>query len=467
MAFYYKPLSTIFLMWTNLFILCLVLMTSSSEAAATTGYTLDLIHRDSPSSPFYDPSRTRLQRQAGSFLRSIARSSSILLSAPVLPFSGEYVTKFRIGTPAVEVLAIVDTHSDLTWTQCVPCRNNDYKIIECYKQKTPIFDPRNSKTYRNLTCGSDQCALLDDASPGLLPACNQEQQPCSYYVFYKEEAVDESRSGGDIALETFTFVDGDNIDSVKVVFGCGHDNMGGFVEQASGVLGLGRGSVSLVNQLASGGGARYFSYCLTTSESDRSDSDASSRIRFGSTAIVGPGPKVGSTPLRKGPGGTVRNFYSVTLEGISVGNQRLEYSSSPKIVKRIGNIVIDSSTAMTVLPSSFYDRLESALVKAIVNGTAKRVPDPRKTNGLCFGQVATVNYPAITAHFQGVDLVLLNENSFLEVGVGVVCSTFLRGVSDEPSVAIFGNMHQRNILIGFDLDNHKVDFLPTDCAKPQ
>ncbi|KAL7081228.1 hypothetical protein ACP275_14G026900 [Erythranthe tilingii] len=463
MAFYYKPLSTIFLMWTNLFFLCLILMTSSSEAAAaTTSYTLDLIHRDSPSSPFYDPSQTRLQRQAGSFLRSIARSSSNLLSAPVSPFSGEYVTKFRIGTPPVEVLAIVDTHSDLTWTQCVPCRDNVDKVIECYKQKTPLFDPRNSKTYRNLTCGSDQCALLDDASPGLLPACDHDQQPCSYYVFYKEEAVDESRSGGDIALETFTFVDGDNIDSVKVVFGCGHDNMGGFVEKASGVLGLARGSVSLVNQLASGGGARYFSYCLT-SESDRSDSDAASRIRFGSTAIVGPGPKVGSTPLRKGPGGTVRNFYSVTLEGISVGNQRLEYSSSPKIVKRVGNIFIDSSTAMTVLPSSFYDRLESALV----NGTrAKRVPDPRKTNGLCFSK-GNINYPVITAHFQGVDLVLSNENTFSEVGVGVVCSTFLRGVSDEPSVAIFGNMHQRNILIGFDLDNHKVDFLPTDCAKPQ
>ncbi|KAL7124101.1 hypothetical protein ABFS83_14G026100 [Erythranthe nasuta] len=447
--------------YNKLILLCLILlMMISSEA---TSYTLDLIHRDSPFSPVYDPSRTNLQRRTSSFLRSIARSSSKSPSSPITPFSGDYVTRFRIGNPPVEVLALVDTHSDLTWTQCQPCKDNENG---CYKQKTPLFDPKESKTYRNLSCASSECALMVDAAGGLYPACDQDQQPCTYHVFYLNHEVENNsksvipNSEGDIAVETLTF--NDDV-SVKVVFGCGHNNVGGFVEKAyaSGVLGLGRGSISLVNQLGGGGGggAKYFSYCLTRSESE------SSKIRFGSNAVVGrPGDKVGSTPLRNGLVVSVRNLYTVTLEGISVGNQRIEYSSYTHVLKRKGNIVIDSATSMTVLPSSFYDTLESALV----NGTrAKRVPDPRKTNGLCFEQVATVNYPVITAHFQGADLVLSNENSFLEVGVGVVCSTFLRGEGDDPSVAIFGNMHQRNILIGFDLDNHKVDFLPTDCAKPQ
>jgi hypothetical protein len=55
-----------------------------------------------------------------------------------------------IGTPALPYYAILDTGSDLTWTQCQPC-------IDCYTQPTPIYDPSHSSTYSKLPCQSPLC----------------------------------------------------------------------------------------------------------------------------------------------------------------------------------------------------------------------------------------------------------------------------------------------------------------------
>lgn len=425
------------------------------------GITLDLIHRDSPASPFYDPTETRFDRQRNAFHRSIARSLHLGLStntsssklsppeSPITPFSGEYLTKFRIGTPPVEVLAVVDTHSDLTWTQCAPCNASG-----CYPQKTPLFDPRKSKTYRQVTCGSDQCALLDKEP---LRACDKDPDPCTYYTFFLR-GDPNIRSGGDIALETFTL--GQNSAFPEVVFGCGHDNRGDFIEKGSGVLGLARGPPSIVNQLSKSIGGAKFSYCLTSP-----DSNVSGKINLGAKAVV-KGPKVVSTPMRDGDTGYL---YTVSLEGISVGNQRLEFNSIPissASVKRSGNMIIDSSIAMTVLSNStLYDELESALVKIIKD---KRVPDPTKANGLCYGKNIGGGFssPAVTLHFSGADLVLSEESTFVEVEEGVVCLSFVRYAGTRRSDSIFGSIQQRNYLIGFDVDNKKVDFLPTDCTNP-
>ncbi|KAK6243643.1 hypothetical protein QUC31_010052 [Theobroma cacao] len=61
----------------------------------------------------------------------------------------EYLMNISIGTPPFEILAITDTGSDLTWTQCEPCP-------ECYKQDAPLFNPKSSSTYKRLefTCSS-------------------------------------------------------------------------------------------------------------------------------------------------------------------------------------------------------------------------------------------------------------------------------------------------------------------------
>ncbi|KAL3818378.1 hypothetical protein ACJIZ3_004283 [Penstemon smallii] len=361
------------------------------------------------------------------------------IEARLTPDGGEYLIKISIGTPPFEILAIADTGSDLTWTQCKPC-------TQCYKQKAPLFDPTETKTYRSVSCESEQCTAVGSSS------CDSSNG-CKYQVSYG----DKSYSIGDLAVETLTFDSdsGDKVSFPKVVFGCGHQNDGTFNETGSGIVGLGGGSLSIVSQLESIGGK--FSYCLTSFDSTNS----SSKISFGANAVV-TGPNVVSTPLVQK---TPDTFYYLTLEGISVGKRRLEYSnqiSNSKAIGEEGNIIIDSGTTLTFLPRDLYNDLESTLVSAI---KGNRASDSQGLFGLCYelSSDGEFNPPPIVAHFAGADLELPQGSTFLEVEQGLLCLTLVP--SDD--LAIFGNLNQINYHIGYDIGNKVVNFLPTDCSKSQ
>ncbi|KAK4389090.1 Aspartic proteinase CDR1 [Sesamum angolense] len=328
----------------------------------------------------------------------VGLKSPDLFEATLTPIGGEYLIKINIGTPPVEILAIADTGSDLTWTQCVPCP-------QCYKQNAPLFDPSKTATYRSVSCTSQQCQSLGAESS----SCDKSNS-CLYQVRYG----DSSYSKGDLAVETFAFDSSTSNESVvfpKVVFGCGHNNDGTFNETGSGIVGLGGGTVSIVRQLETTIGGK-FSYCLTTL-----DSNSSSKISFGPNAIV-IGPKVSSTPIvQKSPD----TFYYLTLEGVSVGNEALAYNYIPNFNSKAsfkkGNIIIDSGTTLTFLPSSLYEELESTLEKSI---SGNRVSDPQRLFGLCYElpRNGEFNVPPIIAHFTGANVELTQENTFLEVEKG-------------------------------------------------
>ncbi|KAL8499532.1 hypothetical protein ACS0TY_022468 [Phlomoides rotata] len=296
MASHYKSLSVL---------LSLVCLISLAHSVNNGGVTIDLIHRDSPLSPSHDPSQTRFQRLRNAIDRSFFRKSSLLLTllkstsksldkttqAPVTNYGGEYLLEYKIGTPPVPQLSVADTGSDLLWIQCEPCTS-------CYKQDYPPFDPSASKSYRPVSCQSKQCSIVDN------PGCG-DSNTCQYKVGYG----DRSYSQGEVAAETVTL---GSAAFPNVVFGCGSNNAGTFRPSGSGILGLGNGEVSIINQKSSSIRGR-FSYCLTL------DSNATSKISFGNDAVV-TGPNVLSTPLvSKDP----PTFYYLTLEGLSVGKQRL------------------------------------------------------------------------------------------------------------------------------------------------
>ena len=108
--------------------------------ASNGGFSVDLIHRDSPNSPFYDPSETPSQRIAKALRRSINRVNHFKLTsslstnaaqADIISNRGEYLLKYYVGTPPVQILGIADTGSDLIWLQCKPCNG-------FYKQTAPL-----------------------------------------------------------------------------------------------------------------------------------------------------------------------------------------------------------------------------------------------------------------------------------------------------------------------------------------
>ncbi|KAK7360584.1 hypothetical protein VNO77_02591 [Canavalia gladiata] len=96
----------------NLFDILHVLFFFPSDGTLC-GHTIHLIPRDSPLSPSYDPSSTHFRRLHNAFQRSLKRinhiKSSIVSSkgttqVPVEPSGGDYLMKFSMGTPPVEVV---------------------------------------------------------------------------------------------------------------------------------------------------------------------------------------------------------------------------------------------------------------------------------------------------------------------------------------------------------------------------
>nr|GMC72845.1 aspartic proteinase CDR1-like [Ipomoea batatas]GMD21846.1 aspartic proteinase CDR1-like [Ipomoea batatas]GMD83735.1 aspartic proteinase CDR1-like [Ipomoea batatas]GME05895.1 aspartic proteinase CDR1-like [Ipomoea batatas]GME16920.1 aspartic proteinase CDR1-like [Ipomoea batatas] len=176
------------------------------------GFTVELIHPNSPSNPYRNPSNNKFDwiRQAYSNTRSRTASiqshlrlcDSSKFKTDIKPLDGGYVMKYSIGTPPFETYGIADTGSDVTWTQCKPC-------IDCFPQSLPIFDPKHSKSYKTTTCDSDACSLDGDDFH-----CSNNNL-CQYDVSYG----DGSESAGDVVTDTLTI---GNTSFKNVVLGCGH-----------------------------------------------------------------------------------------------------------------------------------------------------------------------------------------------------------------------------------------------------
>ncbi|KAL1310420.1 hypothetical protein HN51_053047 [Arachis hypogaea] len=354
--------------------------------------------------------------------------------SPVNAYLGQYLMEVSIGTPPVTIQGIADTGSDLVWTQCVPCDN-------CYKQQKPLFNSQKSSTYSNIACTSQLCHKLDTG------VCSPQKQ-CNYSYGYG----DSSLTKGVLAQETLTLEQNRKVSGF--IFGCGHNDKGGFNDHEMGIIGLGRGEVSLISQIGFNFGGKLFSMCLVPFGTDPS---ISSEIRFGSgSEVIGHG--VDSTPLVFKEGD--KTTYSVTLNGISVGHKFLPFSSSSQTVTK-GNMFLDSGTPPTVLPQDLYDRLV-----AEVRNQVKMEPikdDPQLGNQLCYKTKTNLRGPILTAHFFGhVNLQLSPIQTFIPPKDGVFCLAF---TNTSSAVGIYGNFAQSNFWIGYDLEHQFVSFKATDCTK--
>ncbi|KAI3685949.1 hypothetical protein L1987_79618 [Smallanthus sonchifolius] len=259
---------------------------------------------------------------------------------------------------------------------------------------------------------------------------------------------DGSYSIGGIATDTFWFRP---TPFKHVVFGCGHDNNGTFNGNISGIIGLGWGRLWIINQLNSVTRGK-FSYCLIPQINE--GSNHTSKIHFGDNVNVS-GPNVVSTPLLKK---THDNFYYVILDSVLVGNNSLSYKQSFSKDDGVfeGNIIVDSGTTFTFLTQEFYSDFISSLTKGI---GGKIVKDPQGILDVCYRDFHLDRVLTVTFRFRGGDVELSPVNMFLEVEEMVSCLSI---VSDE--YPIFGNLLQRNMLVGFDLVNKKISFKPIDCA---
>ncbi|PRQ43943.1 putative nepenthesin [Rosa chinensis] len=389
--------------------------------------SLNMIHRDTPSSPLYNSSLTNWQRVSNALRRSRDRINRFTSSEDESPdhlmySEGDYLVNISIGTPPRPFIGIVDTGSDLIWTQCMPCR-------QCFEQNPPLFDPASSSTYRALSCMSNECRLL---------------RPASF-----------------CSIDTVTL---GSTSIPKTIFGCGHQNGGDFSGIESGIVGLGRGAVSFISQI--GGylvGGKYFSYCLVPNPamsflSNNSNATSSSMMYFG-RPNTSSGPEVVTTPLLSNGVSATQTFYIVELQGISVGANNITLNADAKAFK--GNMIIDSGTTLTYLPELLYDSFKSAIEEELKDRDLEVKQDPTGSGLSCF----LIKYdilpgPNVTFHFKGADVKLKSSNTFVRVDDETVCLAFSRG----SGVGTYGNWAQINYLVGYDLENKTVSFQPTDCT---
>ncbi|XP_019436019.1 PREDICTED: aspartic proteinase CDR1-like [Lupinus angustifolius] len=409
------------------------------------GISVELIHRDSPNSPLYNPNETPFQRLTNSIHRSFNRVNHFhqrkLEETPypqeeITNADGDFIIKFSIGSNHSFQMGLVDTISNMIWLQCQQCDN-------CYKQDFPIFDPSTSTTYEPVPCSSDAC--------GAVPNRYCTENICQYQMKYVSGAV----SSGGVARETLSLSSNDPnkfISFPKVLFGCGHVNFGITSSSFSGIIGLGPGAFSLTSQL-SNSLLNKFSYCFVPAYA----SNNISILNFGDHALVS-GPGTVSTPLKYGPNG---DLYYLNLEGISVGGgKRIEVEVEAEAeANDQGNVIIDSGTTLTFLPEGLYTGLESEIASVI---KLERVPSPVSSLKLCYKSPPNaIEAPILTAHFTGADVVLNRENTFITVEDDVVCLA----IAPSTSSYVYGNLAMRNFLIGIDRNTNVVSFMPTDCSK--
>ncbi|XP_021597875.1 aspartyl protease family protein 2 isoform X2 [Manihot esculenta] len=367
--------------------------------------------------------------------------------------SGEYFMDVFIGTPPKHFPLILDTGSDLNWIQCVPCH-------DCFEQNGPYYDPKESTSFKNISCKDPRCHLV--SSPDPPQPCKAVNQTCPYFYWYG----DSSNTTGDFAVETFTV----NLTSAagnsafkrveNVMFGCGHWNRGLF-HGAAGLLGLGRGPLSFASQLQSLYG-HSFSYCLV----DRnSDSNVSSKLIFGEDKDLLSHPELNFTSLVAGKENPVDTFYYVQIKSIMVGGEVLNIPEKTWNVSSdgAGGTIVDSGTTLSYFAEPAYQIIKDAFVKKVkgypvlkdfpildpcynVSGVEKmELPE----FGILFADGAMWNFPV--------------ENYFIRFEPEeVVCLAILG--TPQSALSIIGNYQQQNFHILYDTNKSRLGFAPMNCA---
>ncbi|XP_042011341.1 aspartyl protease family protein 2-like [Salvia splendens] len=368
--------------------------------------------------------------------------------------SGEYFMDVFIGTPPKHFYLILDTGSDLNWIQCVPC-------YDCFEQKGPYYDPKESNSYRNISCDDPLCHLVSSPEPP--QGCRGGSQSCPYYYWYG----DSSNTTGDFALETFT-VNMTSFDGTlefrkveNVMFGCGHWNRGLF-HGAAGLLGLGRGPLSFASQLQSLYG-HSFSYCLVDRNSNAS---VSSKLIFGEDEKLLRRPELNFTTLIGGMENLVDTFYYVGIRSIVVGGEVLGIPKETWSLFPEGNggTIIDSGTTLSYFAEPAYKMIRDAIMERMKGYPVVEdfpILDPcynvsgveesyLPSFGIVFGDGAVWNFPS--------------ENYFIRLDPSdVVCLAILG--TPRTGLSIIGNYQQQNFHILYDTKQSRLGFAPTKCAE--
>ncbi|KAG0523927.1 hypothetical protein BDA96_07G165300 [Sorghum bicolor] len=374
---------------------------------------------------------------------------------PVAPLSDQgHSLTVGIGTPPQPRTLIVDTGSDLIWTQCsmLSRRTRTAASASASRQREPLYEPRRSSSFAYLPCSDRLCQEGQFSYKN----CARNNR-CMY-----DELYGSAEAGGVLASETFTFGVNAKV-SLPLGFGCGALSAGDLVG-ASGLMGLSPGIMSLVSQLS----VPRFSYCLTPFAERKT-----SPLLFGAMADLRRYRTTGTvqtTSILRNPAMETAYYY-VPLVGLSLGTKRLDVpATSLGMIKPDGSggTIVDSGSTMSYLEETAFRAVKKAVVEAVRLPVANGTDEDYDDYELCFAlptgvAMEAVKTPPLVLHFDGgAAMTLPRDNYFQEPRAGLMCLAV--GTSpDGFGVSIIGNVQQQNMHVLFDVRNQKFSFAPTKC----
>ncbi|GAB2239098.1 hypothetical protein Droror1_Dr00025011 [Drosera rotundifolia] len=414
------------------------------------GFRLDLRHRDSGKNlgkhellkRALQREKVRLQWFKATTMTTTTTTSSSSAQAPLYSnwTNGEYETIIGLGTPLVPLKMIMDTGSDLTWTQSKACN-------PCFEQPSVPFDPTSSSTYKLVTCNDTACTSLPSYS------CNSNNS-CKYDYSYGGGLDQQGLLGRDtLSVPNGTYS--------GFLFGV-ETYYQGAVPEVDGILGCGGGPQSIVSQLSVlRNFSNVFSYCLVPA-----GSLSMGGINVGLYKLPNNVGNVIKTPMDQ-VNCDASTFTCVTITAVSVGNKELNAASS---FRRTGGCIIDSGTTLTYLPSSVYDFIEVELTsKAIPSLEPIPLTDTSSEGfSMCWKQKNKFSFPDIALIFSGNQKMVIHNSSYLFYdtyeGKNVTCTVFANGFGNPFN--IIGNLVSQKYIFINDFDKKTVTIAgPTDCSK--
>ncbi|KAG8389433.1 hypothetical protein BUALT_Bualt02G0229000 [Buddleja alternifolia] len=163
-------------------------------------------------------------------------------------------------------------------------------------------------------------------------------------------------------------------------------------------------------------------------------------------------------------------FHHIVLKGASVGKQRVDIP--PRMLGRrdnhYGGCIVDSGSALTLMPPPVYKKLEKMLIKTYFS-RYRRVRN-RKMLPLCYlfpSKTALKDLPNITFHLEDSDFVFRPQALYIidriSSGEGYFFCLGIVGRNIQ-GMTLIGTLQQANTRFIFDTLKHKLHFGPEDCT---
>ncbi|XP_049401186.1 aspartic proteinase 36-like isoform X1 [Solanum stenotomum] len=396
----------------------------------------DTSHRTAMVLPLFPPKDTSVRSSpsqlSGRLLQKSPVNAQMALHDDLL-INGYYTTRLWIGTPPQRFALIVDTGSTVTYVPCSTCE-------QCGKHQDPRFQPEMSSTYQPVKCNID-CT------------CDNEREQC----IYERQYAEMSSSSGVLGQDIVSFGNQSELAPQRAVFGCENRETGDLYSQhADGIMGLGRGDLSIVDQLVEKHViSDSFSLCY-------------GGMDFGGGAMVlgGIKPPADMVFTNSDPGRSP--YYNIELKEIHVAGKAL--SLNPRVFDGNHGTVLDSGTTYAYLPEAAFAAFKSAVMKAVLSLKLIEGPDPNYKD-ICFSGAGS-DISRLSKSFPPVDMVFSNgkklslspENYLFRHSKvrGAYCLGIFQNGKD--ATTLLGGIIVRNTLVTYDRQHEMVGFWKTNCS---